>query len=294
MTTLTALYDVPGPRARRRALIGTVVAIAAFACLAVVVFRRLDARGQLDHDLWGPLIDPRDELFGRVWQLLLDGLAATVSSAAVAVAASLLVGTMLGVARMRLPRPWRAVVVAWIELFRGSPVVITIIFVWRAFVELGIDLEGLPGGAGFWYLAIGLTLYNSVVIAEILRAGVTSLPRGQAEAAKALGMRDGRIMAMIQLPQAFRSMLPAIISQLVVALKDTSLVAVAGAFYIEFLRRGNLLAQTLDNPIQTLTVVGAVFVVLNYLLSRLAVGLDRRLGETSPRPAKATSTRSTV
>lgn len=281
--SLTTLYDVPGPKARRRALIGTVIALIAFAALALVVLRRLGAQGQLDHDLWGPLVDPRHELFARVWELLLNGLLATLASAAVAVVASLIIGTVLGVARIRLPQPWRVPVVAWIELFRGLPVVITIVFVWRAFAEFGIDLGGLPGSAGFWYLVIGLTLYNSVVIAEILRAGVVALPRGQADAAKAVGMRDGQIMRMIQLPQAFRSMLPAIISQLVVAVKDTSLVAVAGAFYIEFLRRGNLLAQTLDNPIQTLTVVGAVFIILNYLLSRLAVTLERRMSRAGRR-----------
>lgn len=281
--SLSTLYDVPGPRARRRALIGTVIALAAFAALAFAALRRLNAQGQLDGELWGPLLDPRNELFPRVWELLLTGLLATVASAAVAVVASLVIGTILGVARMRLVRPWRVAVVAWIELFRGLPVVITIVCVWRAFVELGIDLEPLPGNAGFWYLVIGLTLYNSVVIAEILRAGVAALPRGQAEAAKAVGMRDGQIMRMIQLPQAFRSMLPAIISQLVVAVKDTSLVAVAGAFYIELLRRGNLLAQTLDNPIQTLTFVGAIFISLNYLLSRLAVTLERRVGRAGRR-----------
>lgn len=281
--SLSTLYDVPGPRARRRALIGTVIALAAFAALAFAALRRLNAQGQLDGELWGPLLDPRNELFPRVWELLLTGLLATVASAAVAVVASLVIGTILGVARMRLVRPWRVAVVAWIELFRGLPVVITIVCVWRAFVELGIDLEPLPGNAGFWYLVIGLTLYNSVVIAEILRAGVAALPRGQAEAAKAVGMRDGQIMRMIQLPQAFRSMLPAIISQLVVAVKDTSLVAVAGAFYIELLRRGNLLAQTLDNPIQTLTFVGAIFISLNYLLSRLTVTLERRVGRAGRR-----------
>jgi glutamate transport system permease protein len=78
-------------------------------------------------------------------------------------------------------------------------------------------------------------------------------------------------------------------NQLVVALKDTSLVAVAGAFYIEFLRRGNLLAQTLDNPIQTLTVVGGVFIILNYLLSRLAIALDRRLGRAGRRSVAVNS-----
>lgn len=280
MSFQTVLYDAPGPKARRRALIGTVVAAAVILGLVGVAAKRLGEQGQFDADLWAPVVDPSSENFSRVWELLLEGLRATLTSAAVAIVLSLIVGTLLGVARMMLPTGLRIPVVMWIELFRGLPVVITIVMVWRAFVELGIDISWLPGLDGFWYLVIGLMLYNSVIIAEILRAGVASLPRGQGEAARAIGMRETQVMTNVLLPQAFRTMLPALISQLVVALKDTSLVAVAGAFYIEFLRRGNLLSQTLDNPIQMLTVVGAVYIVINYGLSRLAVWTERRLSRS--------------
>ncbi len=119
-----------------------------------------------------------------------------------------------------------------------------------------------------------------MIIGEILRAGVDSLPSGQGEAARAIGMTESQVMTSTLLPQAFRTMLPALISQLVVVLKDTSLVAVL-AFYIEFLRRGNLLAQVLDNPIQMLTVVGLIFILINYGLSRLAVWTEMRLSRSA-------------
>jgi glutamate transport system permease protein len=159
------------------------------------------------------------------------------------------------------------------------PVVITIFYVWQVLPEIGIDVSFLPGENGLWYVVIGLTLYNSVIIGEILRAGVASLPRGQGEAARAIGMSEWQVMRLILLPQAFRTMLPALISQLVVVLKDTSLAAILG-LYIELLRRGNLIAQNLDNPIQTLTVVGLIFIVMNYGLSRLAVWAERRLSSS--------------
>ena len=274
----TVLYDEPGPRARRRALIGTVIASIAILALIGVVVRRLAEQGQFSMELWGPLIDPSNELFPQVWELLLRGLRATLVAAALAITFSLIVGTAVGVARMMLGKLGVPLVVG-IEVFRGLPVVVTIFFAWQALPELGVDVGPLPGDDGLWWLVIGLTAYNSVIIAEILRAGVASLPRGQGEAARAIGMTELQVMTNVLLPQAFRTMLPALISQLVVILKDTSLAAVIG-LYIELLRQGNLIALNLDNPIQTLTVVGLIYIVINYALSRLAIWLERRLSRS--------------
>ena len=276
----TVLYDAPGPRARRRALIGTVVAARLIVALIGVAVRRLAAQGQFDMELWGPLIDPSNETFPLVWQRIGDGLVATITAAALAIAFSLVVGTVLGILRMMLPGASRMPVIAWVELFRGLPVVITIFIVWQVLPELGVDVGPLPGANGLWFLVIGLTLYNSVIIAEILRAGVASLPRGQGEAARAVGMTELQVMQTVLLPQAFRTMLPALISQLVVVLKDTSLAAVL-ALYFELLRWGNTIALNLDNPIQTLFVVGLIFILINYALSRLAVWVERRLSRAS-------------
>lgn len=272
----SVLYDAPGPRARRRALIGTIIASLVILGLLAVVVQRLADQGQFSMELWGPLIDPTNETFSQVWSLLWRGLQATLIAAALAITSSLIVGTALGTARMMLGRRSRLPLVAGIELFRGLPVVITIFYVWQVLPEVGIDVTVLPGENGLWYVVIGLTLYNSVILAEILRAGVASLPSGQGEAARAIGMTEWQVMRTVLLPQAFRTMLPALISQLVVVLKDTSLAAILG-LYIELLRRGNIIALNLDNPIQVLTVVGLIFILLNYGLSRLAVWTERRL-----------------
>ena len=129
-----------------------------------------------------------------------------------------------------------------------------------------------------WYVAIGLTVYNSVIFAEILRAGVASLPRGQAEAGRAIGMSEARVMRLVLLPQAFRVMLPALISQLVVIVKDTSL----GTFiaYAELLNLSLRISQNLDNPIQMLLLAAALFITINYALSRLAVWTEHRLSHS--------------
>src|SRR5690606_17060585 len=149
--------------------------------------------------------------------------------ASIAIVLSLLIGTALGSARMLLgtsPRGirWlRIPIVVVIELFRGLPVVISIYLSYNLFRSINFRLTFLPGEELMWYVAIGLTVYNSVIFAEILRAGVASLPRGQAEAGRAIGMSEARVMRLVLLPQAFRVMLPALISQLVVIVKDTSL-----------------------------------------------------------------------
>jgi len=270
------LYDAPGPRARRRALIGTVLVSLALLALAVLVVRRLDARGQLEWELWAPLVDPGSEEFPLVWELLGEALWATLTAAGLAIAFSLVVGTIIGTARMMLGRWQRIPLVAVIELFRGLPVVVTIFYVYTLVQTADIDISALPGEDGLWYVVIGLTLYNSVIIAEILRAGVTSLPDGQREAALAVGMTPRQGMMTVQLPQAYRTMLPALISQLVVILKDSSLAGLLG-LYIELLRRGQLISQFLDSPIQVLFVVGLMYIVINYTLSRAAVLLERWL-----------------
>ena len=210
-----------------------------------------------------------------MWNILAMGLRATLTASALAIALSLLIGGVVGISRMMLGRTARMPIVALIELLRGLPVVITIYFASRVLPEVGVDLSGMPGGAGLWYLVIGLTLYNCVIIAEIIRAGVASLPDGQREAALAVGLTPGATMRLVLLPQAVRVMLPALISQLVVILKDTSLAAVLG-LYTELLRQGNLIALNLHNPIQILSVVGVIFILINYSLSRLATWVDQR------------------
>lgn len=272
----TVLYDAPGPRARRRALIGTIISSVALLALAYVVIKRLADQGQFSMELWGPLIDPSNENFEAVWRLLGLGLRATLVAAVLAIVLSLVVGTLLGVARMMSGKVTRVPLVGVIELFRGLPVIITIFYVYQVLPDIGVTVSPLPGEDGLWYLVIGLTIYNSVIIAEIVRAGVASLSSGQGEAARAIGMTERQTMRFVLLPQAFRTMLPALISQLVVVLKDTSLAAVLG-LYLELLRRGNLIAANLDNPIQTLFVVGLIFILINYGLSRLAVWTERRL-----------------
>jgi glutamate transport system permease protein len=287
MSQETVLFDAQGPRARRRTRIGTVVALLVLAGLAYVVVQRLIERDQFSMEKWGPLIDPSNEAFDAVWRLLFEGVVNTLKAAAVAMTLSIVLGTLIAVARLSLGRTGRIPLVALVELFRGLPVVVLVYFGARVLDDVGVPLDQLPGGQTFWGLVIGLTAYNMVIFAEVVRAGVESLPRGQREAALATGLTNGQTMRIVLLPQAFRVMLPAIISQLVVVLKDTSLVTFV-ANYDELLSQGESIRRNLDNPIQTFVVIALMYIAINYALGRLAQYIQRRQARASTRVAAVT------
>jgi glutamate transport system permease protein len=299
------LYDAPGPRARRTTWIVSVAAgVLVLLALYWYGYRPLSEHGQLSMDLWGPLIDPGNEVFPTVWRRLGEGLRATLLAAVFAILFSLLFGTLLAILRVqlgelrkrrftRLGRPvglsvrglatfLNLLTRVFVEVFRGAPVVITIFFVWRVLPEFGLrppnlSLPGLPLPSLMWSLVIGLTLYNGVVIGEILRSGMQGLPAGQTEAAHAIGLTSRQTTVTILLPQAYRIMLPALISQLVVVLKDTALGFIIT--YGEVMRTARLMAEhpSLRNPLQMFALVAVMFILVNYALSRLAVYTERRI-----------------
>lgn len=296
------LYDIPGPRAKRISLFSSVI-VGALLLLAAYrfIYRPLDNQEQFTEAKWGPLVNPNNEFFDLVWNRLGDGLINTLRAAAVAVLMSLFFGMLLAVIRIELKsiltRRFTGLAVtvryalrglAWllnsitrvcVEIFRGLPVVITIFFVSRLGPEFGFTFED-----PMWYVAIGLTIYNSVVIAEIMRSGMEGLPTGQREAAASLGLSSFQTTRMVLLPQAARVMLPALISQLVVVVKDTSLGALIS--YTELLNVGKQIIGVLDNPLQVYTVVAVIFIALNYTLSKLAQYVQRRLARSRGYRAK--------
>jgi glutamate transport system permease protein len=293
MSEQATLYDAPGPRARLITVIGSVLAVVAIVAGAYLfVYRPLEADEQFTMEKWGPLLDPGNEYFSQLWGRIIDGFVATLTAAALAVVASIVLGTLLAILRIQLKSAARrrytgmagpvgvllriltialnAVSRAFVEVFRGIPVVITILFAWLGLPQLGIDFDNK-----LWFLVIGLVLYNMVVIGEILRSGMEGLPVGQREAADAIGLSPLQTTMLILLPQAFRVMLPALISQLVVVLKDTSLGFIIG--YEEILRISSQVIQLLNNPIQMYVVIGTIYILINYGLSKLAGYMQRRL-----------------
>ncbi|GAB3550400.1 glutamate transport system permease protein [Actinopolyspora lacussalsi] len=265
----SVLYEAPGPRARLRARYASVITGLVLLAVFGWVIYRLAQGGEFTYEKWGPLIDPTNESFTPLWTLLGKGLGNTLLAAGWSILFSLVIGTILALTRVTAAAWYRWAVVGVIELLRGTPVVVLIFFAYQALPVMGLDLPVM------WSLVIGLTAYNCVIIAEIVRAGIDSLPKGQSEAAYAVGMRRGQVMFNVLLPQAFRAMLPALISQLVVVLKDTSLGFTIS--YPEFVQRGETAIENLGNPIQLYLFIALIFIVINYTLSKLAVYTERRL-----------------
>jgi glutamate transport system permease protein len=258
------LYDAAGPRTRRRVLAGSVVGLLVIAAIVGVAVARLAAKGAFDPELWRVLT--RND----VQRLLGRGLVATLRAALLAMVLSMAVGGLLAVGRLSR-RSWLARLAGgWVELFRGLPLLLLILFVFLGLPSVGVTVSV------FWALVIGLTLYNGAVIGEIFRAGILSLPKGQTEAAYAIGLRRGQTLRIVLLPQAVRRMLPALVSQLVTLLKDTSLGFVIG--YAELLRNGRTGVEFLGGKysIPIYTAIAVIYIVVNGALSLLAGWLDRR------------------
>ncbi|GAA0476650.1 amino acid ABC transporter permease [Streptomyces olivaceiscleroticus] len=269
----SVLYDAPGPKARVRNRIYTVVGALAVLALIVFAVARLAAKGQFAPEMWDIFN------YAGVRTSIRNGVLTTLQVFAVAAVLSLLLGVLLAVGRLSDHKPVRWLATGFIELFRAVPLLITIYVLWVLFLTYKSELGFTGEGTQFWALVIGLTVYNGSVQAEVLRAGINSVPRGQREAAYAIGMSKTQVMTSVLIPQAVRAMLPTIISQLVVTLKDTSLGYVITyqelLFAIQQLA-GNTVVND-ENPYVPMIIVGgAIYVAMCLLLSALANWIERR------------------
>lgn len=269
MSATSVLFDAPGPRARRLSLIISIVGLVAIAGLlawAIVILALprtsggIPVPGMFAPTRWDIFTDP------EVWTFIGGGVVATLQAAAVAAAGALILGVALSLMRSSLIA-WVRIPTAWlIEFFRGMPVLLMMLFI----------LLVASTGA-FWAVVIALILYNGTLIGEALRAGLASLPRGQREAALSVGMREFQSKILVEFPQAFRQMLPIIVAQLVVLLKDTSLGFIVG--YNELIRvtMNNLASFFGSRYIFSLFAVTlAIYLAINLTLSWFARWLSRR------------------
>lgn len=271
----SVLFDAPGPRARVRNRVITAITVVAVLAVAWVVYSRLDSRGQLTAAKWEPF------LTADLWRTyVIPGIEGTLTAAAVSIVLALILGFVLGVGRLSTHTPIRWVSSVLVEFFRAVPVLIMMIFAYFLYAFYDVFPSKYLALAG---VITGLTLYNGAVIAEIVRAGVHALPRGQAEASSALGMTWGQTMRSVLLPQAVTSMLPVLISQLVVVLKDTALGY--QITFVEMVRQGTVIGSAYGNYIPALIVIAVLMIALNFSLSWFATWLEKRMRRSRRGPA---------
>jgi glutamate transport system permease protein len=259
----SVLFDAPGPRTVARHRTYTVVALVGIAAVVAVILWRLYDTGQFEYAKWEPFLTP-----DYIRALLVDGLVKTLQMAFSAIIGAVVLGVILGVGKLSDHEWVRWPCWAVVEFFRAVPVLLLMVLIYSAY---GIH-HGESGS--YWTVVLALTLYNGSVLAEVFRAGVLAVPRGQAEAAYALGMRKTQVMTIIQLPQAVKIMLPAIISQCVVALKDTSLgyaVVAPGLTAV-----GKSIYQGYANHVPTIIVLAAMYIAVNLVLTWVATWVQKK------------------
>lgn len=259
----TVLYDHPGPRTVARHRLYAVIGLVLLAIPVGVVLWRMWDTGQFAYEKWEPFVTP-----AFVEALLVDGLWKTLQMAFLSVSFAVVFGLVFGMGKLS-DHAW----LRWpswlvVEFFRAVPVLLLMVFI---FFSYGIG----DGFGSYWSVVFALTLYNGSVLAEVFRAGINAVPPGQAEAAYAIGMRKTQVMTIVLLPQAVKIMLPAIISQMVVALKDTSLgayIIAPGLTYV-----GEQIYGEFKNQFQTAIVLAAIYILVNLALTWAATRIQRRL-----------------
>ncbi|MEU5598763.1 amino acid ABC transporter permease [Streptomyces sp. NPDC020298] len=273
----SVLYDAQGPGAKRRNVLYSVGFLVAFAAVLWWVFSSLSDKGQLEWVLWKPYFGGTEAYSAYIW----PGLQNTLKAAALAMVIALPLGAVFGIARLS-DHVWiRVPAGVVVEFFRAIPVLILMIFgnaLYADYTDISSDDRPL------YAVVTGLVLYNASVLAEVVRAGILSLPKGQSEAAMAIGLRKNQVMRLVLLPQAVTAMLPAIVSQLVVIVKDTALGGAVLTFP-ELMSAANTMSGYYGaNTIASFTIVALIFLALNFSLTSFATWLESRL-----RRAKRTS-----
>lgn len=275
MSGSSVLFDVPGPKARRLSMVSSIIAglliLAGLGWIALTLAAPRESGGitlpgYFDPSRWNIFADP------EVWErIIFVGVAGTLSAALTASVGAIVLGVILSLLRSSeiawIRRPTAVV----LEFVRGMPVLLMMLFI----------LLVLNTGA-YWAVVAALTLYNGALIGEALRAGLAALPRGQREAGLSLGMRPLQSKMLVEFPQAFRQMLPIIVAQLVVLLKDTSLGYIVG--YTELLRVAmNQLATFYGNRylFSFFVVALVLYLIMNLSLSWFARWLSKRTASKS-------------
>ena len=263
----SVLYDVPGPRAiLRNRILGITTVVAIVAILAFVIYR-FAVTGQFSAAKWNVFT------FSAVWESIFKALGNTLLAFGLAAVLSITLGFALAIGRLS-EHKWVSVPVTVItEFFRAVPVLVFMMLLYYGLPSIGISMEP------YWAVVIALTAYNGSVLAEVLRAGIESLPRGQKEAGYAIGLRKSGVMSLILLPQAIRAMLPVIVAQLVVTMKDTALGFIIT--YPELLYYAKLLSSQQGRPIlQSAMVIGGIYIVMCLILSGIAKLIEVRTRRT--------------
>lgn len=255
------VFDAPGPKGRRANAIVTGIAIVLLLLLALFVWWKFHSADQFAPEKWEPFT------YSVIQSTLLHGTIATVKVAVVATLLALPMAVVFALLRLSSRKLLSTPATVLLEVFRGVPV---LLLIFAIFFVLRVD--------AFWAVCLGLMLYNGMVLAEIVRAGLMAVPKGQREAALAIGLRPPQVLRYLLMPQGIRIMMPSIVAQIVVILKDSALGFLVT--YRDLLREVNAIGTSYNNLLPTFIVGAAIYVLINLAMAGLARYLERRLHRT--------------
>ena len=250
------LYEAPGPKTRRRIAGFTVVALLLLGFLFYLIVRQFASQGQLQARYWDFFLQ------WSTWRYLLAGLLSTLKAALTAAVIAIALGFLLMRGKLRKKHVVRGVSTAVIEFTRGVPTLLLIYFFFLVIPRMGINI------GAFWRITLPCAISASGIIAEAFRAGVNAVPKGQKEAGLSLGLTDLRVFYQITFPQAIRFVIPSLISELVIVLKDTTFAYVVS--YADLMQNAKVLITSHDSLVSVYLVVAVIYILINYGLNRLS------------------------
>ena len=260
------LYEPPGPAARRRIRVLTWLALAAIAALIALIVRQFAITGQLADRYWS--------FFARAttWRFLGEGLLTTLEAAVTGAGIAFALGFLLMRGKLRKNRPLRFISTALIEFTRGVPTLLFIYFFFLVVPQTGWKLSA------FWKITLPCAISACGVVAEALRSGVNAVPRGQTEAALSLGLTETRLFYKVVFPQAIRFVIPSLIAELVIVLKDTTFAYIVTC--ADLMQNAKVLISNYDAMLSVYLVVAVLYILINYLLNKLSDRLAAGSGRT--------------
>ena len=260
------LYELPGPAARKRISILTWLAMAALVVLTALAIRQFAVTGQLDARYWS--------FFARAttWRFLGEGLLTTLEAAVTGAGIAFALGFLMMRGKLRKNRPLRFISTVLIEFTRGVPTLLFIYFFFLVVPQTGWKLSA------FWKITLPCAISACGVVAEALRSGVNAVPRGQTEAALSLGLTDTRLFYKVVFPQAIRFVIPSLIAELVIVLKDTTFAYIVTC--ADLMQNAKVLISNYDAMLSVYLVVAVLYILINYLLNRLSDRMAAGSGRT--------------
>ena len=264
MSMRDALYEAPGPKTRRRTVVGTVISIVALIALAIFVVHQFYVNDQLNPKYWS--------FFTRwtTWRFLLEGFWGTLKVSLVSGFLAIMLGLLLMLGRISTHKVLSVACRVITDLFRSLPSLLLIYFFFLVIPKYGVRMPA------FWMIATPVALAASGVLAEVFRAGVNAVPKGQTEAAMSIGLTHGKIVRKIILPQALRIVVPSLVSQLVVVVKDTTVAYVVS--YPDLMQNARVLISNYDALVSMYFVVAIIYILVNFAINQLSIYLAHRSG----------------